>query len=149
MNSSDISGRCPICVAVPLSTWLIVALIGTAAYYYVVAAGGVKIPFPNPKSWSAKKYKRTNYRIYRIYSVKTGKTFKYGLTRVGGARPHRQLETCRRYTKHGWRPGGRCAYQWVWSGTGWTNARRAEASFILNYANKYGKCPPGQYKSCI
>lgn len=149
VNSSDISGRCPICVAVPLSTWLIVALIGTAAYYYVVAAGGVKIPFPNPKSWSAKKYKRTNYRIYRIYSVKTGKTFKYGLTRVGGARPHRQLETCRRYTKHGWRPGGRCAYQWVWSGTGWTNARRAEASFILNYANKYGKCPPGQYKSCI
>lgn len=114
------------------------------------------IPFPSYKAKSATTYAKSPYRVYEIYGVSKGPvkdhwTWKYGITRqmIPAQRPNGQLPACTKYYGPPYLLGGRCTYQWIWSGVGWLQARTIEASYTLLYAITHqGKCPPGM-PACI
>lgn len=149
VNSSDISGLCPVCFAVPLSggTALFLALVG-AVTFYVVMVAGTAIPYPNKASKTARKYKKTRYSVYRIFNKENRMTWKYGITRVGQSRPVSQLRKCGTTRAYGWRARYGCGWEWVGTRNGWYGARYLEATLIARYARRYGNCPPGQRPSC-
>jgi hypothetical protein len=115
-----------------------------------------RIPFPDYKSKTAKKYAKSPYRVYEIYGTSVGpgfyhRTWKYGITRqmIPAQRPQPQVKNCTKYFGPKNLLGGSCTYKWIWIGVGWLQARTIEASYTLLYAlQNGGNCPPGM-PACI
>lgn len=155
VNAYDLDGRFVIVIPIAIAAeWAVTALIALAAAAVtayichifgctITASGtGVRVPWPDKKSKTAKKYKNKTYWGYKIYRKKGGRIYKYGITRAGKSRPASQIKSCQRYY------GKACSYKMIWRGKGWYNARAWEATKILKYVAHHGHCPPGQLKSC-
>jgi RHS repeat-associated protein len=132
---------------------LLTVMVAYYIYWYIqtyckygcnIFANSRAIPFPNPKAWSANRFKRTKYIVYEIYRDRGNVTFKYGISRVGVSRPKSQIKTCEKYYD-----GADCDHAVRLRVTGWYYARMGEAGLIYAYARVHGHCPPGQYWSCI
>lgn len=105
----------------------------------------IKVPWPNPRAVRARDM--SEYRVYQIYYTKRNggtRLYKYGITKVGEARPRDQLRNCAQAT-------GVAECEWLWVRTeirGWLRARRVEAGYAMKYKLKLGECPPGM-KRCL
>ena len=78
-----------------------------------------RIPFPDYKSKTAKKYAKSPYRVYEIYGTGLGPvyphwTWKYGITRqmIPAQRPQAQVKNCTKYFGSKNLLGGKCTYTW-------------------------------------
>lgn len=155
VNAYDLDGRfviaIPVFIAAEWAITALIALVAASATAWIchifgctvtVSGTGVKVPWPDKKSKTAKKYKNKTYWGYKIYRKKGGRIYKYGITRAGNSRPKSQLRTCERYYNRA------CGYKMIWRGKGWYNARAWEAMKITKYVAHHGHCPPGQLKSC-
>ncbi|MFJ9638640.1 DNRLRE domain-containing protein [Streptomyces sp. NPDC101178] len=155
VNTYDLDGRFVIAIPVYFAAeWALTALIAliaasvtawichTFGCSITVTGTGVRIPWPDKQSKTAKKYKKKTYWGYKIYRKNGGRIYKYGITRKGPSRPKSQIGSCERYYKRA------CGYKIIWRGKGWYNARMWEAGKITKYVGHHGHCPPGQLKSC-
>lgn len=103
------------------------------------------IPFPRKASTGGRP-PSTPYIVYHIYAPKVGgggkvQTWKYGISsNTYGTRPQSQLGQCNKWAGRG---PGVCTYSIVSRQKGFYNARFVEASLILKYRMRYGKCPDG------
>ncbi|MFC8923038.1 RHS repeat-associated core domain-containing protein [Cellulosimicrobium sp. NPDC057127] len=93
-----------------------------------------RVPFPK---WTNKRMK--THWVYVIFTVASRAVYKYGITgaRPYSARPASQLGLCAKRMKT------RCKYTMLVSAPNWYAARVVEASLILAYGRRHGKCPPG------
>ncbi|MBE9925442.1 hypothetical protein G8C93_05995 [Cellulosimicrobium cellulans] len=93
-----------------------------------------KVPFPK---WTNKR--QTTHWVYVIYAIASGAIYKFGITgaRPYSSRPASQLGFCAKRMKT------KCKYSMLVSAPNWFAARVVEASLILAYGRRHGKCPPG------
>lgn len=110
VNAYDLDGRfvifIPIAIAAEWAITALIALVAASVTAYIchvfgctitVSGTGVRVPWPDKKSKSAKKYKKTSYWGYKIYRKNGGRIYKYGITRKGSSRPSSQFSSCAGY----------------------------------------------------
>lgn len=105
-----------------------------------------KIPWPDPNSATAQKWKDDDYKVYEIFAVRSPshdyfRTFKYGITKQGSRDRHNagKRRCNREFADH-----PKCEAKDIRENVqGFYNARREEAAFILRYFETYLKLPPG------
>jgi hypothetical protein len=109
-----------------------------------VAAALALVKAVNPDSATAVNRAGDQYYVYEIYRLgkvapgpPTEETFKYGITRVGDARPQSQLSTCVAVMT------ATCTYKVIAFPQGFYSARLTEKSLITAYVLRFGKLPPG------
>ncbi|MBL6280374.1 hypothetical protein JMF97_29865 [Micromonospora fiedleri] len=159
INSLDIDGQVAIAIpAAVLGGGAIAAAAAViafmAAFITVCAVVGctvtvpttkVKVPWPSSNSKTAKKNRNTKYKVYKIFNLRTGSIWKYGITKNGAGRPKEQLDKCSKY----YSSYSACGYTWVKENVkGYFQDRLWEAAFVTLYVYKHKHCPPVQLKSC-
>lgn len=153
INSSDPSGACPVCIAIPIGIAIGDLIIALAAATVIAGvtiyaietfrAHGYTVSMPNLRN---KNKRDTNWKVYAIRYRRLDLSdthwyiWKYGITgQSGDARPRSQLGTCQRLSKSPLP----CRYEWRASGLNRYYARLVEANLIVSYLKNYGHCPPG------
>jgi RHS repeat-associated protein len=146
VNVDDLSGACPVCLAVPVVPVGAILAVGATA---LVISGvlitmsksekrfGFTVPFPSIKLSKKGKTHRVYVMRFLDKTSKAWKVWKYGETKNGAKRPNSQLPTCRRTS------GGDCRWNWIGGLMSHWAARALEAQLIYNYLVKHKTCPPG------
>jgi RHS repeat-associated protein len=145
VNVDDLSGACPVCLAVPVVPVGAILAVGATA---LVISGvlitmsksekrfGFTVPFPSIKLSKKGKTHRVYVIRYKNKISKSWRVWKYGETRTGNGRPQSQIPKCKQANFD-------CKWNWISGLMSHWAARALEAQLIFNYLVKHGTCPPG------